>query len=107
MMVFGALGKKPQNGIGKSWLVKGIDAVPSLLHGLPIETVTHWEIGEWIYRFSAGADSVMMATGQPEDRAMQGCNPSAVLEAGAGWAWKHALPPFRCPLHFNAISSLK
>jgi putative addiction module component (TIGR02574 family) len=25
-----------------------------------------------------------MQAGQPEDRAMQGCNPSAVLEAGAG-----------------------
>src|ERR1700751_6000496 len=33
-------------------------------------------------------------SGQPEDRVMQGCNPSAALEAGAGRAWQHALPPF-------------
>jgi hypothetical protein len=30
-----------------------------------------------------------MLAGQPEDRAMQGCNPSAELEAGAGGPWKH------------------
>ncbi len=36
----------------------------------------------------------MMPVGQPEDRAMQGCNLSAALEAGAGGAWKHALPLF-------------
>ncbi len=33
-----------------------------------------------------------MPVGRSEDRAMQGCNPSAAPEAGAGPAWKHALP---------------
>jgi hypothetical protein len=33
-----------------------------------------------------------MPVGRSEDRAMQGCNPGAESEAGAGGAWKHALP---------------
>src|ERR1035438_10513487 len=43
-----------------------------------------------ILRFRAGAGCVTMHSGQPEDRAMQGCNPRAALEAGPGGAWQHA-----------------
>jgi len=39
-----------------------------------------------IFRFCARAGSVMLRVGQPEDKALQGCNLSAALEAGAGWA---------------------
>ena len=41
-------------------------------------------ISPGIFRFRAGAGWATMRSGQPEDRAMQGCNPSAALEAGAG-----------------------
>ena len=37
-----------------------------------------------IFRFRAKAGWSELRSGQPEDRAMQGCNPSAELEAGAG-----------------------
>jgi hypothetical protein len=36
------------------------------------------------FRFPARAGWVKIQAGQPEDRAMQGCNPIAALEAGAG-----------------------
>ncbi len=36
---------------------------------------------------------------------MQGCNPSAALEAGAGGAWQHALPSFS--VNLNQRSSME
>jgi hypothetical protein len=52
------------------------------------------DAGQDFFAFVPGLAGVRFFSGQPEDRAMQGCNPSAELEAGAGGPWKHGLLPF-------------
>ena len=60
----------------------------------------HAKVEEVICRFSVEPGYGKLLTGQPEDRAMQGCDPSAALEAEAGRDGRNA-----APVAFNVVPS--
>jgi hypothetical protein len=80
---------------------------PSLLHKTWNKGALPPCISLGIFRFRAKAGRCKLPAGQPEDKALQGCNLSAALEAGAGSeGLKSALAPPSQPVLILSLQLL-
>ena len=84
-----------------AWCLKWLASRFAVVHGGAYEAIP----AGLDSRFLPKLFETMLPVGRSEDRAMQGCNPSAAPEAGLVGAWKHVPPPSVCRISLPPLLS--